>query len=84
MQEVKKKPLIIKLAVERKIEAGEEKLVYDPVTSMNRINGGRIDYENVMELMTKTEQGREEDRSDSDFAIMECMTKTFSSTEADD
>lgn len=79
-----KKPLILRLAVERKIENDGEEFVYDPQTSMNRYRSGKIDYASIMELMTKTEQGREEDRNDCETILLDCMTKTFSSREADD
>lgn len=79
-----RKPLILRKAVERVVEAREYLFTYDPVSSLNRLNGGRLDYTQVVDLMTKTERGREEDSSDCDYIVLDCMTKTFSSQESDD
>lgn len=84
MNKICKKPLILKMAIDRKIEPHEELFTYDPLTSTNRFKGEPIDYTRVRTLLTKTEQSREEDTSDSDYLVLDSMTKTFSSHEQDD
>lgn len=79
-----KKPFILQFAVDRKKEIFDNNFVYDPTLSVNTWDGEDINYDRVLELMTKTEALRESDDSDVSLCFLANMTKTFSSNESDD
>lgn len=80
----KQKPFILQFAVNRRKEIYNDNIIYDPSLSINKWNGSEINFDKVLELMTKTEAIRESDDSEAPLCFLANMTKTFSSNESDD